>query len=369
VPKTVKSSGLLPDEGLHSSALAWLLHGRELAGVDALSELGGYLNEQAGAALAAEVDQLARASNGLIARQPLLLREASACGEQRAQPPAALQKFNRSLYSRWRVGSFSGLAAGMHMEAPDRDGLQLPAASEPGSGFYGFPRGTRAGTCLHAIFEDWARGKGALSSLVAPTLTRHGIDAALWGEIALTQLQAVLDTDLDGHGLSLSALKPARRLPELGFTFPVGELQVHRLRAILSDPAYGLAEPLREAASRLEFDNLKGYLKGFIDLCFEHAGRWYILDYKSNWLGPDVSYYGDERLLHALAGEHYYLQYLIYLVALRRFLRQRLSDFDDAQLGGAYYLFLRGMPDAGVYFAQPSAALLDALDQLFAEGV
>jgi exodeoxyribonuclease V beta subunit len=369
VPKRIKSSGLLPGEGLHSSALAWLLHGRELTGVDALSELGEYLNEKPGVALAAELDQLVSASHGLLCRQPLLLREAQASGEQRAQPPAALQHFTRSLYSSWRVGSFSGLAAGMHMETADRDGLQLPSSSEPGAGFYGFPRGARAGTCLHAILEDWARGKGELSNLVAAGLVAHGIDAELWGELALQQLQAVLDTDLDGAGLSLAALNPARRLPELGFTFPVGELQVHRLRAILSDPAYGLAEPLREAASRLEFDNLKGYLKGFIDLTFEHAGRWYILDYKSNWLGPDASYYGGERLLQALAGEHYYLQYLIYLVALRRFLRQRLSDFSDHQLGGAYYLFLRGMPEAGVYFAEPSAALLDALDQLFAEGV
>jgi exodeoxyribonuclease V beta subunit len=369
VPKTVKSSGLLPDEGLHSSALAWLLHGRELPGEDALQELGGYLNERSGAALAAEVDQLVAASHGRIGRQALLLAEAQAGGEQRAQPPAQLQKFQRSLYSRWRVGSFSGLAAGMHTEAADRDGLQLPDASEPGSGFYGFPRGARAGTCLHAILEDWARGKGELSNLVAAGLVAHGIDATLWGEIAQQQLQRVLDCDLDGNGLSLAALTPTRRLPELGFTFPVGELQVQRLRAILSDPAYGLAEPLREAASRLEFDNLKGYLKGFIDLTFEHGGRWYILDYKSNWLGPDASYYGGERLVQALAGEHYYLQYLIYLVALRRFLRQRFSDFSDDQLGGAFYLFLRGMPEAGVYFARPSDALLDALDQLFAEGL
>ena len=72
-----------------------------------------------------------------------------------------------------------------------------------------------------------------------------------------------------------------------------------------------------------------------------------------------------ERLLQALAGEHYYLQYLIYLVALRRFLRQRLTDFSNDQLGGAYYLFLRGMPQAGVYFARPNDELLDALDRLF----
>lgn len=255
----------------------------------------------------------------------------------------------------------------MHMEAPDRDALAMPDAGEPGSGFFAFPRGARAGTCLHAILEDWARGKGELTQLVEPALKAYGLPLD-WRDIATAQLERVLQTDLDGAGLTLASLQAARRLPELGFTFPVRELDVARLRALLTDPANGLAAPLREAAARLEFDSLKGFLKGFIDLTFEHGGRWYIADYKSNWLGPDASYYGGERLLQALAGEHYYLQYLIYLVALRRFLRQRLADFRDEQLGGAFYLFLRGMPEAGVYFARPDDALLDALDRLFEEG-
>lgn len=363
-----KKDGTLSESGLHSSALAWLLHGRQLPGDDALLELAGHLQNLTPHGLRAEIEQLIASSQGRMVLQPLRASEASAAGEQRAPAPQQLATLQRSLHSAWRIGSFSGLAAGMHMEAPDRDGLAMPAASEPGSGFFAFPRGARAGTCLHAILEDWARGKAPLAELVEPALSAHGINAELWTAIASVHLQQVLDSDLDGNGLTLSSLQAARRLPELGFTFPVADLDVQRLRAILVDPAMGLAEPLRLAAERLEFDSLKGFLKGFIDLTFEHAGRWYILDYKSNWLGPDASHYGGERLLQALAGEHYYLQYLIYLVALRRFLRQRLADFRDEQLGGAYYLFLRGMPQAGVYFARPSDALLDALDQLFAGG-
>lgn len=363
-----KKDGSLPDEGLHSSALAWLLHGRELPGDDALGELATHLAGQEGPALAAELDELAGSSAGLIARLAPLTEEAQAAGTGRAEPPQAQQLFERSLASAWRIGSFSGLAAGLHMEAPDRDALALVDASEPGAGFFAFPRGARAGTCLHAILEDWMRGKGSLEQLVPPALQEHGIDAELWSAIAIAQLQAVLDTDLDGQGLRLSALQANRRLPELGFTFPVERLDVERLRALLADPAFGLPEPMRQAAERLQFDELKGYLKGFIDLTFEHAGRWYILDYKSNWLGPTAAHYGAERLEQAIAAEHYHLQYLIYLVALRRFLRTRLADFSDAQLGGAWYLFLRGMPTAGVYFARPSDALLDALDKLFAEG-
>ena len=368
LPKPNQKTGKLPDEGLHSSALAWLLHGRELPGEDALGELATYLAGQEGPDLAAELDELAGSSAGLIARLAPLTEEAQAAGTGRAEPPQDQQLFERSLHSAWRIGSFSGLAAGMHMEAPDHDALALVDASEPGAGFFAFPRGARAGTCLHAILEDWMRGKGSLEQLVPLALQEHGIDAELWGAIAIAQLQAVLDTDLDGQGLRLSTLQANQRLPELGFTFPVERLNVERLRALLADPAFGLPESMRQAAERLQFDELKGYLKGFIDLTFEHAGRWYILDYKSNWLGPTAAHYGAERLERAIAAEHYHLQYLIYLVALRRFLRTRLADFSDAQLGGAWYLFLRGMPTAGVYFARPSDGLLDALDRLFAEG-
>ncbi len=362
-----KKDGTLGDSGLHSSALAWLLHGRGLPGKDALIELAGHLQSLSPQELRAEIEHLITSSQGQMAIQPLRESEASAAGEQRAPAPQQLATLQRSLHSAWRIGSFSGLAAGMHMEAPDRDGLVLPDASEPGTGFFAFPRGARAGTCLHAILEDWARGKGALNELIEPGLSGHGISSD-WQAVALAHLQQVIDADLDGQGLTLAGLNPSRRLPELGFTFPLAGLDVQRLRAILCDPAHGLAAPMREAAARLEFDSLKGFLKGFIDLTFEHDGRWYIADYKSNWLGPDASYYGGERLLQALAAEHYYLQYLIYLVALRRFLRQRLDDFQNEQLGGAYYLFLRGMPSAGVYFSRPSDELLDALDTLFAEG-
>lgn len=362
-----RKDGTLGDSGLHSSALAWLLHGRQLPGEDALAELAEHVQNLSPPGLRAEVEELVSSSHGHMSLQPLRRAEASAAGEQRAPAPQQLSTLQRSLHSAWRVGSFSGLAAGMHMEAPDRDGLVMPDASEPGTGFFAFPRGARAGTCLHAILEDWARGKAPLAELIEPGLSGHGISNE-WNAVALEQLQQVVDCDLDGQGLTLSGLNPVRRLPELGFTFPVAGLDMQRLRAILSDPAHGLPEPMREAAARLEFDSLKGFLKGFIDLTFEHDGRWHIADYKSNWLGPDASYYGGDRLLQALAAEHYYLQYLIYLVALRRFLRQRLDDFHNDQLGGAYYLFLRGMPSAGVYFSRPADGLLDALDTLFAEG-
>lgn len=367
VAQKTKKDGTLPEEGLHTSALAWLIHGRDRAQAPVLQTLADYLKTRTPAQIQADLQALVEHSNGAMACLAWDEQEAHASGEHRAHPPEHLSQLTRHLRSAWRIGSFSGLAAGMHKEAPDYDALSLPDASEPGLGIHAFPRGARAGTGLHAILEDWARDKGSLLELSRSGLQAHGLPEE-HTELIADHLQRVLDCPLDGQNLRLSTLEPKQRLPELGFTFPVHTLDMMRLRTLLGDPNLGLPEPLRQASAHLKFDTLQGFLKGFIDLTFEYQGRWYILDYKSNWLGPDASHYQSEQLVHALASEHYYLQYLIYLVALRRFLRLRLADFQNTQLGGAYYLFLRGMPEAGVYFARPSDALLDALDQLFKEG-
>src|SRR5690606_17628126 len=128
------------------------------------------------------------------------------------------------------------------------------AVQEPGEGFFAFPRGARAGVCLHAIFEDWANHKGPLTERVPLSLTEHGIDADSWSTIAIEQIERVLQTPLDGQDLRLAGLE--RRLPELGFTFPVARLDLPRLRSILLDPTHGLPDLMRQAVERLHFDTL-----------------------------------------------------------------------------------------------------------------
>ena len=132
--------------------------------------------------------------------------------------------------------------------------------------------------------------------------------------------------------------------------------------------------PFREMIDNLEFSPLRGYMKGFIDLVFESGGRFYLVDYKSNWLGPEPAAYRPERLAEAMAREAYVLQYLIYTLALHRYLRLRVADYDyQRHFGGVYYLFLRGMDPAlgsacGVFRDRPTPALVAALDELMASG-
>jgi exodeoxyribonuclease V beta subunit len=114
---------------------------------------------------------------------------------------------------------------------------------------------------------------------------------------------------------------------------------------------------------------LNGMLKGFIDLVAEHDGRYYVFDYKSNWLGPDDAAYTPAAMAAAVLAKRYELQYVLYLLAIHRLLKLRLPDYDyDRHLGGAIYLFLRGSqsPGRGIHAERPPRALIEALDALFA---
>jgi exodeoxyribonuclease V beta subunit len=111
-----------------------------------------------------------------------------------------------------------------------------------------------------------------------------------------------------------------------------------------------------------------------VDLVFRRDDRFYLVDYKSNWLGEDALAYRAERLPAVMARETYYLQSLLYLVALHRYLGRRLLAYQyERNMGGVYYLFLRGMdprrgPEAGVYRDRPAAAFVLALDRYLATG-
>jgi exodeoxyribonuclease V beta subunit len=110
-------------------------------------------------------------------------------------------------------------------------------------------------------------------------------------------------------------------------------------------------------------------LKGFIDLVFEHDGRFYVVDYKSNHLGPMPRDYGASSLVEAMLHHDYFLQYHLYVVAVHRWLSRRLRDYDyERHFGGVYYLFARGMsaehPGMGVFVDRPSHARTEALSRV-----
>jgi len=170
-------------------------------------------------------------------------------------------------------------------------------------------------------------------------------------------------------GIVLGSIPNARRLTELEFSLPSPRVSANGLNAALRSLGYDVP--------RLAFRDLEGYLKGFIDLVFEHGGRYYVLDWKSNHLGHAPSDYGPAEVRAAMTEHSYALQYLLYAVAVGRYLKHRVPGYrHDTHFGGVLYLFVRGVrPDwvnadgtpAGVFHDRPAAAALARLDALFAE--
>jgi exodeoxyribonuclease V beta subunit len=177
-------------------------------------------------------------------------------------------------------------------------------------------------------------------------------------------LLALLTTPLalaEGAGAALAELTSYQ--PELEFWFEARQVDVRKIDALVQ--RHVLPGQPRPALSR---DTLNGMFKGFIDLVFEHGGRYYVVDYKSNWLGDGDGAYTPEAMAAAVTEHRYDLQYVLYLLALHRQLQLRLPNYDyDEHIGGALYLFLRGSRAAGqgIHHARPPRELIEALDALF----
>ena len=359
---------------METSALAWLLHGPDETPDDPVGAMQTIFKAVGHADIVKALKDLAACDPASFAVEPL------AIDTQRYSPPRAAPKtlqalsFRRiSLRPSWRMSSFSALAGGRHSEAPDYDtpGETFAEAASDES-IFAFPRGATAGRCLHTIFEEWdfeSRDGEALNRLIKRKLKAHAI-AETWTPTVAGMVEATLNAPLDADRLRLADIGKGQRLAELEFTYPLQSLELSGLKRILADPVWGLAKEFREASRALGSETLRGYMKGFIDLTFEADGRFYLADYKSNWLGNRPEDYAPPRLVHAMAREHYYLQYLIYCLALHRYLKLRLPDYDyERHFGGVFYLFLRGIDprakaDTGIFRDRPSHELIVSLGRL-----
>ncbi len=249
------------------------------------------------------------------------------------------------------------------------------AAAPPDGGdlapWHRFPGGALVGNFLHELLECIAddgfmlEGNAALEAelrrrCVRADLAAHAEDAVQW-------MRAIVSSPLPGLSAPLRDI--GARLPEMEFWMPAAHLAAPDIDRLCRHHLLG-----GRARPALPQRELHGMLMGFADLVFEHQGRYWVLDYKSNRLGTHPGAYDHAALEAAMAHSRYDVQAALYLLALHRLLRQRLgAAYDpDRQLGGALYLFLRGLdgPARGEYVirATPETrTLIDALDTLICD--
>ena len=358
------------------SALAWLLYAQD---VDAANIAGfeEHFLSLDDVALRAQLETLARRSEGAIALADLASAEAPIVAAGPAmQSIGEARVFGARVPARWRVSSFSGLISSEERELPDYDALdtarRLTGPTGTRNDLFDLPGGVRTGTLIHTLFEriDFRHSSGpAVDEVIARVLGEYDYDAR-WQPVLARMLADVVATPLNEQGnLRLDRIASTQRLVELGFVFSVGDADVQALRDTLA-PLRALGSRLPESIGRLVLAPARGFIKGYIDLVFEEDGRYYIADYKSNWLGNRHEDYASAQLASAMSESFYDLQYLLYTVALHRYLRLRIRDYDyDRHFGGVYYLFVRGMQpqrghSSGVYATRPEKALIERLDAL-----
>ena len=242
-----------------------------------------------------------------------------------------------------------------------RDWQDFPPAYTP----IDFPNGIQVGIALHGLLEKLDFTQGVKSEYTAKLAQNLQLDEA-WLAPMQQWLNQVLHTPLLVHdsGLTLACLPPHSCLKEMQFYLKLGvDFSVARFNRILQQHRFG-------SGKAFLFDDIQGMVRGFIDLVFIHQNKYYLLDYKSNLLGNRRADYAQEELMRVMETNHYDLQYLLYILALHRYLQKRLADYHyETHFGGAIYTFLRGMngenADYGVFFHKPDWALIQALEALF----
>ena len=272
--------------------------------------------------------------------------------------------FSGSIKSNWQITSYSRLVSShdQQTEQPDYDRIIDSSPQTPAADKFGFPRGAAAGTCLHAILEkiDFSN-PASQPQVIAEQLQYAGFENS-WQEVVLSWIDEIVQTKIH-NTLSLAVLKPEERVNEMSFYFPLHAVHLQDFNQLLADFSFA---PLPENRATLE-----GLMIGFIDLVFHYQGRYYLADYKSNHLGNHNADYTPDRLQKAMLEHRYDLQYLIYTLALHRFLGQRIHDYSyENHFGGALYLFLRGMDPkqpagTGVVSNRVPFALIDQMDHCF----
>lgn len=295
--------------------------------------------------------------------------------------------FKRQLDSSWRVTSYTGLlhassydnsrSAGLLNEILPTFDIEVIADNIRDDeitlshdndhiiyDIHHFPKGAIVGTLMHECFENSDFKQPDTDAVALQLVTKLNLEPA-WLEPLAQWFVNVLHTPLQ-QNLTLSDLSLDQRLNELQFYLPIRQ----EVSALQLDHICKQYDPLSKHCDVLSFSTVQGMLKGFIDMVFEWQGKYYIVDYKSNYLGEAREDYRQASIEQAMCEHRYDLQYQLYSLALHRYLKSRMINYHyQTHFGGVYYLFVRGMTAGdkpyGIFYTKPDVQFITQLDKLF----
>ncbi|MCK9005939.1 exodeoxyribonuclease V subunit beta [Haemophilus influenzae] len=293
-------------------------------------------------------------------------------------------EFTGNIEQDWRITSFTSIEQGHRRQnyftesagkkhavfddAKDYDSqnaIEISTAllNENESSILDLPRGKQVGTALHRHFENCYFSDLANTEEIDKLRQSLQLDET-FTEPLQNWLQQISHTPLSNEiGIALADLANKDCIKEMPFYLAIREhFDVGAFNHALKTHHHLPSEPL-------QFEQIQGMLRGSIDLVFRHNGKYYLVDYKSNFLGSTLADYNQEALKKEMLHSHYDWQYLIYTLALHRYLQSVVPKYDYARdFGGVFYLFLRGIngePQSGVFYDRPNIELITELDGVF----
>lgn len=226
-----------------------------------------------------------------------------------------------------------------------------------------FPRGTQIGTLLHRYFEKVPFAQLSEKENIEKLCQDLNLAEEQFAAVQQWFEQILSTPILPNDDFTLAQINEKQCLKELAFYLNItSHFDVAGFNRALATLHHLSSEPL-------QFEDIQGMVRGTMDLVFSHQDKYYLLDYKSNFLGETLKDYDQAALKKAMSEHHYDWQYLLYVVALHRYLKTRLPHYDyNRDFGGVVYAFLRGMngsPQSGIFFDKPDWQLIQQLEELF----
>ena len=370
-----------------TSALAYLFHKPDTWNKDStIADLKSHVITLSDTDMLAALNKLSSLSNGAV--------EIFDYEEQKVTPfrpgPEKIERlasrtFQGAIPEGKRLTSFSSLIYKKHTVAELRDIEESYSRKEPVShdseeiqpvekkNIFSFPKGSAPGTFLHSILEqlDFAeKDNKSKSDIINQALTKHGYGPK-WHDIINNTITDLLALNLKNGkaGFQLSSISMPNTIRELEFYYPIKQIAPKIVSSVFDNAGISSIIPgFPQQIESLDFKPARGYMHGFIDLLFMHNGKYYITDWKSNYLGDSSGFYSEENLKQAMLNHSYFLQYYIYTLAIDRFLASRIKDYSyDKHFGGVYYIFLRGISEDknsenGIFFDRPGNEIIEKLN-------
>jgi exodeoxyribonuclease V beta subunit len=275
----------------------------------------------------------------------------------------------------YKIFSYSSLLKKSSKEEKDRDYFVYTKSednqiTDRSTNIHNFPKGAETGNFFHEIFEEADyRDEGSVRIKTLAKIQKYDLDEN-WLQAAIDAVQNILNTEIKSSAVpfKLNQIAFSSRLNELEFYFPINKFNFEKFMKILNKH-----EDTFNSDEVPEINQSEGFIKGFIDLLIEINGKYYIFDWKTNYLGDSSADYNPDSLNAAMKDDNYFLQAIIYTLAVHRYLKSRIRDYQYSDhFAGAYYVFIRGYKGgfgSSFFHFKPDEKTINALDAYIDGGV